>query len=125
MLKNKRFAILACIIFIIEVLIATVFNHTFLRPVFGDFLVVILMYAAIRGVTNWKKINIAVLVLMIAYFVEFLQWIDVLSRLGIKKNMMTHIVLGSSFDWNDMLAYTIGVGFVFVLDKIPVKLTHL
>lgn len=117
MIKNKRFAILACLIFLVEVLIATVFNHTILRPVFGDFLVVILMYATLRGITTWKKRNIAGLVLIIAYFVEFLQWIDILSRLGIKKNMMTHIVLGSSFDWNDMLAYTIGVGFVFVLDK--------
>lgn len=121
MIKNKSFVILACLIFILEILIATVFKNTILRPVFGDFLVVILMYTVIRGFTNWKVLNIATGVLIFAYGIEFLQWVDILNKLDIEKTTTTNLILGSSFDWYDILAYTLGVILALILDKLIAK----
>jgi len=41
----------------------------FIRPYLGDFLVVILIYAALRTFWNAKKITIAIGVLLFAYLV--------------------------------------------------------
>ncbi len=121
MIKNKVFVFLACIILVFEILIATGFKNTSLRPVFGDFLVVILMYATLRGFTNLSKFYIGIGVLITAYIIEFLQWVDILDILGIEKTITTHLILGSTFDWNDILAYSLGVGFALIIDKIITK----
>ena len=117
MIKNKRFALLTLVIFVIEVLIATVFKHSILRPVFGDFLVVILMYSFIRAISNKSPLQIGISVLIFSYVVEFSQYIKILDILGIQKTRLTNLILGSSFDWYDILAYTLGVICVVVIDK--------
>ena len=64
---QKTYLILALIIFILEVFIATLFKNTILRPVFGDFLVVILIYALVKGLFNFKALQLSVGVLLFAY----------------------------------------------------------
>ena len=117
MIKHKGFIGIALLVFVVEIMIATIFKETILRPVFGDFLVVILMYSTLRGLTNWKPIKLAIGVLVIAYLIEFGQLINILGILGIQRNTITDILLGSSFDWLDILAYSLGVLTVYGLDK--------
>ena len=116
MIKNKTFAIITLMVFIIEVLIATVFKKTVLRPVFGDFLVVILIYAFFKAITHWKPLHIGIGVLAFSYLIEFSQRIHILDKLSIKPNKATELLLGSSFDWYDVLAYTLGVVCIVLID---------
>ncbi|MCB0704208.1 MAG: DUF2809 domain-containing protein [Saprospiraceae bacterium] len=114
---KRTYLLLSLLFFAIEVIIATYFKDSFIRPVLGDYLVVILLYCIVRTITKWGVLKAAIGVLLLAYTIEFLQLMNILNVLGIKRNLITDILLGSSFDWKDMLAYTLGVGTVLVLEK--------
>lgn len=117
-IKRPKWLLAGIILFGIEIIIASYFHGNFIRNTLGDFLVVILIYSFIRAFTNidWKKIALGVLLL--SYAIELFQWIDILQLLHIKSNTTTAIVLGSSFDWGDMLAYTLGILTIVVFEKI-------
>lgn len=117
-IKNPNWLLSFLILLGIEIIIAQYFHGGFIRNTLGDFLVVILIYSFFRAITNinWKKIALGVLIL--AYAIELFQWIDILQLLGIKKNTTTAIVLGSSFDWGDMLAYTLGLISIAIFEKL-------
>lgn len=117
MIKSKPYFSLALIVFIIEVLIATVLKNTILRPVFGDFLVVILIFCFVKAFTNWDSKKVAIGVLLFAFTIEFGQYIDILDLLSIEKNTLTALIFGASFDWLDLLAYAFGVIAALWLDR--------
>lgn len=51
----------AIALFVIEVIIATKLNHyTFIRAYFGDFLVVILVYCAVKAFWNVEAMRLAI-----------------------------------------------------------------
>lgn len=71
---NKKYLIIALIIFTIEVLIATYLKHGFIRYTFGDYLVVILLYCFCKSFINTRPIIIAILVLIITLLYFFLEY---------------------------------------------------
>ncbi|MFT6203697.1 MAG: hypothetical protein ACI9V1_001223 [Spirosomataceae bacterium] len=91
----------------VEVCIALFVRDAFIRPYFGDFLATILVYVAIRGFTNLNIHKSLIISLVISYVVEIFQAIDVLGFTGLNSNEAVSVIMGSSFDWGDMLAYTI------------------
>jgi len=120
-IKNRYFLIITIVIFLIEIIIAKFFPGTIIRHVFGDFFVVILIYSFFRAFTLFSKTKIAWGTLIFSYIVELSQWVNLLQLLGIKKSKATDIIIGSTFDWRDILAYTFGVIFVITLDKLVSK----
>ena len=117
MIQHKIFFYITLIIFVIEILIATLFKNTILRPVFGDFLIVILIYSFLRSLTNIKPMKLAAIVLSLACFVEILQRFNIRDFLSIPKNTFIDLTLGNSFDWSDMLAYSLGIIVILLCDK--------
>lgn len=117
-IQNTKWLLAGIILLGIEIIIATYFHGNFIRNTLGDFLVVILIYSFIRAFTNiaWKKIALGVLLL--ANAIEIFQWLEILQLLHIKSTTTTAIVLGSSFDWGDMLAYTLGVITVQLIENL-------
>lgn len=111
------YLILFVCLLITELLIATVFKGSILRPVFGDFLVTPLLYTLARGAINLKPMTTSFAVLLFAYLIEFGQYINIREILGIKKHWWNELILGTSFDWLDILAYTLGIICIYVLDK--------
>src|SRR5215471_18268242 len=98
MLKfNHRYFLVALLLFIIEVLIALYVHDSFIRPYFGDFLVVILIYCAVRSVFSASTLKIAKGVLLFAYLVEGLQYIHIVDRLGFTNNALARTVIGVGF----------------------------
>jgi hypothetical protein len=120
-IQNKTFFFIVIILLLIEILIATVFKTTFLRPVFGDYLVVILMYSFLRALTPIQPLTIGIAVLLLAYLIEAGQLIDIHSIIEIPKNTMTQMTLGTAFDWLDILAYTLGVISIFIVDTYLIQ----
>lgn len=112
---NLKFFIVTVILFITEVLIATVFkDFVFLRSFFGDVLVVILIYTFIKSFFQIQN-NTALIIgiFIFSVFIEVLQYFKTADLLGFKPESWQQIVFGNSFSWIDILCY--GVGCLLIL----------
>ena len=117
--STKYFFVFA-IILSIEVLIAIFVMDQFVRPFVGDLLVVLLLFTLAKAFFATRNDQmLALCILLFAYLVEIGQYFDLVSRLGLVNSEITSIVLGTSFDWRDFLAYTIG--FILILIGIRRK----
>ena len=119
---NKTYSLFFIVILALEILIAIYLKSGFVRHTFGDFLAVICLYCFFKSFLNAEPIKIAILVLIIAYIIEFLQLINVLSFLGLQNNDFIRILLGSTFNLTDFLAYTLGIVSVIIIEYKIYKL---
>jgi hypothetical protein len=101
------------LLFLVEVFIGVFVHDSFIRPFGGDVLVVILIYCFIKSF--WKiRPNVAIAAVFIfACVVEWLQYLNIIDILGIRQYKLIVIILGSSFDCNDILAYFTGSAIVW------------
>lgn len=110
MLSRTYYILGTLLFFVVEVCIAAFLHDQFIRPVFGDYLVVFLVYCFVQSILVSKKyVRVSIGVLLFAYTIEILQYVNLIGLLGLKHNTFTRLTLGSSFEWADMLAYTLGV----------------
>lgn len=114
---NTKYFYFTLILFLIEVCIAVFINDSFIRPFIGDVLVVILIYYFVRTFLNIHPFIVASSVLGFSYTIEFIQYFDFVNKLGFQNNKILAIALGSTFDWKDIIAYTIGITAVFCLEN--------
>lgn len=114
---NKKYIYLTLLLFIIELVIATYIRDQFIRPFVGDALVVMLIFSFVRIFYQGKAIKLGFAVLLFAFTIEILQYVELIKILGIEHNKIATIILGATFDWFDLLAYVIGVGIAVSLDK--------
>ena len=118
MLKfNRRYFGLAVLIFAIEVLIALFVDDNFVRPYFGDVLVVILLYCLLKSFLFLPVFTPAMLVLLFSFAIEFLQYVRIIEKLGLENSTIARTVIGTSFVWMDLLAYMGGIAIVLVVEK--------
>lgn len=89
----------------------------FLRPYVGDYLVVMLIYCALRTFIKANTLPVVIGVLLFAYLVEVLQYFRIVDRLGLSGNQLAKTVIGYGFEWLDMLAYTLGVITIILVEK--------
>jgi Protein of unknown function (DUF2809) len=114
---NLRFFLLSILFFVTEVLIALYVKDNFVRPYVGDYLVVILIYCAVRTFIKANPVKMAIAVLLFAYLVEVLQYFRIVDRLGLSGNLVAKTVIGYGFEWWDMLAYTLGVLTILLVER--------
>lgn len=107
---------LTIILFIIEVFIALFIRDSFIRPYMGDVLVVILIYCFLKIFWNARPLTVGISVLLFSYCVEILQYFKIVELLGLQDNRIASIVIGSSFDWLDLAAYTVGIGLTLLVE---------
>lgn len=115
---NKTYLTLALILFLIEIWIAFIIKDGFIRYTFGDYLVVIFLYCLIRGFTNLSVLTTVLLVGFIAFTIEFLQLVNLLEFLNVQHNRLAKLILGSTFHITDLIAYTIGLITVIIIEHI-------
>ena len=117
MLRHLRFntvyCVLAVVLLAIEVMIALFCHDTVVRPYVGDFLVVLLIYCWVRSFLNTPVLPTAIAVLLFSYAVETAQYFNIVQVLGLQQSKLARIIIGSSFEWIDMLMYS--CGFIVVL----------
>jgi hypothetical protein len=102
-------------------IIAFYIKQEFIRYTFGDYLAVMLIYCFIKSFTSIKPFIAAIITLVIAFIVEFLQLIDVLSMLNIQQNTFTKLVFGTTFSIEDLVAYTLGVLTIILIENSITK----
>jgi hypothetical protein len=115
---NLKYFLFACALFIIEVFIALFVHDSFIRPYVGDYLVVILIYCFVRAFIRASSLIVAIGVLLFAYAIEVLQYFRIVDRLGLSDNVIAKTVIGYGFEWWDLLAYTLGVATVLILERL-------
>ena len=88
------------------------------RPYVGDFLVVMLIYCFIKSFLDTLVVQTAVGVLLFAYAIEVLQYFRIVELLGLQHSTLGRTVIGSSFEWIDLIAYTLGVLIIIMTEKV-------
>lgn len=115
---HKGYFGLTVVLFLIEVLIAMYVHDDFIRPYFGDFLVVILMYCFLRAFTNLGVKPIVLAVLMFSYLIEVLQYLNFVEWTGLGNSEIARTMIGTSFAWKDLVAYTTGCAAILWFEKM-------
>ncbi|SDJ99996.1 ribosomal maturation YjgA family protein [Flavobacterium noncentrifugens] len=106
---NLRYFLLAALLFITEVLIALYVHDDFIRPYFGDFLVVVLIYCFVKSFLDIPVLKTAIFVLLFSFAVEASQYLNLVGILGLEHSRLAKTVLGNSFSWSDILSYIAGI----------------
>jgi hypothetical protein len=112
---NSKYFIGFVVLLITEIMIALYLKDRIVRPYIGDLLVVILIYCFIKSFFATSVLKTAIAVLLFAFAVEALQYFNLVQKLGLQESKAARIIIGSSFEWKDMLAYT--AGFALILNR--------
>lgn len=113
---KKTYLTIALSLFHIEIAIALFLKTGFIRHTFGDFLVVILLYAIFRGLTDLSVRASSLVVLLIAYGIEFLQLTTFLAYFNLQDSYTAKLIFGSTFQVTDLVAYTLGITTTFLIE---------
>lgn len=114
---NIGYFIWAILLFGVEVIIDLYVRDALIRPFGGDFLVVILLYCFIKSFLNSPVRPTALVTLLIAYTIEILQYFHFIYWLGLGNSGIARAILGTNFQWGDILAYTLGVSLIMGIEQ--------
>jgi hypothetical protein len=123
-IRHVYYALATVIVLLLEIAIALVVHDRFVRPYLGDTLAVVLVYCGIRTVTPLGVHAAAAGALAIACAVEFGQWIDYVDRLGLGHVRWARIVLGTGFDWHDLIAYSAGALAILLVQALRIRMSR-
>lgn len=113
---NSGYFVSFIILLITEILIALYVNDQIIRPYIGDLLVVILIYCFIKSFLATPVIRTAIAVLIFAFTVEILQYFNLVEKLGLQNSKAARIIIGSAFEWKDLLAYVAGTAIIILVE---------
>lgn len=98
----------AALLLAAEVCIALFVHDAFVRPYLGDVLVIVLLYCLCRGPLGCKGKWLVPIVTTLGVVVEILQYFCLADQLGLDASSPLRLILGSTFDWADLLCYLAG-----------------
>ena len=109
-IRKKRigYAVATLGIFLVELFIALFVRDRFIRPYVGDMLVVVLVYTCVRVLFPEKPRLLPLYVFLFAAGVETLQGIRIVELLGLQDNRFFSVLIGTTFDWKDIVCYGVG-----------------
>jgi Protein of unknown function (DUF2809) len=114
---DQRALLITIALFCLEVSIATVFRHIgWLRGFFGDMLAVVFVYYGFKSFVRAPPLWLAIAALLVGYGVELSQYIAYANGWKISQPIL-RIVVGSTPDWWDVVAYTVGFAVVVLLQR--------
>ena len=117
-LTRKHYALLFALLLGIEVFIALFVHDSFVRPYLGDVLVVVVVYAFLRVIFPTGLPWLPVGVTLFAAGVEVSQYFHLVDRLGLGKIPFFRVLLGSTFDWADLVCYCVGGGAILLAERL-------
>ncbi len=119
-LKIKpKYLLLTILIFLVEVLIATVLkNNFFIRAYLGDVIVVIFLYTFVKSFFTVNDTKLIVGIFAFSCLIEFAQYFNIAEKLGFQPGSLMYIVIGNSFSWVDIACYAAGCLLLYLLVKL-------
>lgn len=116
----KNYLIVFIFLFITEIAIAYFHFNSFIRGFLGDMLVILLLYSFLKIFIRNQVLKTSISVLAFAYVVELLQLFKLTEKLNIHSEILLTII-GSVFDWRDLIAYTLGFLVILLIEKKIIK----
>lgn len=113
---QKNYFLIALFLFLLLVFIAMYIRDGFIRPYGGDLLVVIFLYCLLRSFFRIPFKKAIFWVLLFSFLIEGLQYLQLIKHLGLEKNLVAVAVMGSHFEWLDLLLYSAGGLLVLVTE---------
>ena len=110
-----NYALLALFTLLLEIAIEHFFKGGFIRYFMGDFFIVWLLFYSLRTIINLDPRKIIFAVILFSFTIEFLQLAQFPARMG-WESRLSDIVLGSSFDPLDLVAYLLGGVCAYLMD---------
>ena len=122
-MKKQRlwYAISTVLLLTLIVLIALFVRDRFIRPYFGDVLVVLLIACAVRVFIPTGLRSLPLLVFCFACGVELLQYFHIVERLGLDRYPLVAVAVGGTFSPPDILCYGVGCLLFFAAEKYFIK----
>jgi hypothetical protein len=114
---NSRYFFVSLGLLAVLVFIAVVLNDRIIRPFVGDVLVVIWMFSFLKSFLRLGLKPLLISVVSFAYAVEIGQFFNFINIIGLQQFYIARIVLGATFDWFDMLAYSLG-GLIILYSEL-------
>jgi hypothetical protein len=71
----------------------------------------------LKSFINIKSIPLAIIVLLISFTIEFLQLTSFLEWIGLQHNTLAKTILGSTFQISDLIAYTLGILTITIIES--------
>ena len=105
---NKKYGFAFVLLLLVEILIGVFINDNFIRPFIGDVLVVILIYCLIKTFLKKECVLLPLYIFIFATAVEICQYFDLVTILGLQNNRLARIIIGTTFDINDLVCYFVG-----------------
>ena len=115
--KRLTYLLLFFLIVCVEVAIALLIQDQWIRPYGGDILAAAALYCLVRVFVPKRYKWFPLCVFLVAVAVEVLQLIDILSLLRLESSFL-YILLGGTFDWIDILCYSIGCGISWLMETM-------
>lgn len=117
MKRRLIYFMLSVICFMACVLIVRLFSgNQFIRGFAGDIVVILLIYFFVKIFKDFKPLKLAIFTLLLAFTTEFLQYLKLISVLGLEQNIFAQLIIGAVFDPLDLVAYAIGAIIVYTID---------
>ena len=124
MWKKRVFnGVIFFILLFVEVLIALFVHDHFVRPYIGDALVVIVLYFFVRIFVPAGCPFLPLAIFAFASLVEALQYFRLVELLGVQDNVFLRVLIGSTFDWKDILCYGAGCVLLAVGEHLNGRLS--
>lgn len=114
---ERGYAFAAAGLLLVEIVIALFVRDSFVRPVLGDVLAVMLVNCAVLAIVDLPRVVAAVSAFFLGVVVEAMQYLDALTALGLQYNPVARTVLGTTFSWGDIVAYGAGAILALVADR--------
>ncbi len=104
---NRNYFFITVLLLLLEIAIAQFFKDYFIRGFLGDVVVIPLLYYFIRFFLQKNIKRLKEYIVLVAFCVEFIQYSKIIEQFTIHSSLLK-IVLGSTFDTWDLLAYCLG-----------------
>ncbi|MGS0680698.1 ribosomal maturation YjgA family protein [Shewanella sp. 125m-7] len=110
---------LASLILLLLLIVIAVFaRDAFIRPILGDVLVVVWLYYCLSSFINLPAQTLVMVTVLIAFAVEFAQYLHLAKLLGLQPSSVLSVILGATFDWLDLGAYLVGAATCVITERI-------
>ena len=113
---NNKYFLFFLLFFVTEISIALYVHDNFIRPFFGDYLVVFLVYCFVMTFINGNKFKIAIMVFIFCIGVEFLQYLNLITILELQNSDLAAAILGTSFAMEDLVCYLLGILSILIIE---------
>jgi len=118
----KRYLVIFLLLLTAEIAIALLHIHKFVRGFVGDLLVIPLLYSTLKLISKGSTKTVLLCTVTIAFGLELAQYIGLADILGIQ-NKWLRVIIGTTYDPLDLLAYSLGATFILMYEYYDNKNT--